>query len=120
MNLTNISAQDFKRVFKLLKAKEKLTAKLAVIEEQLERFESGRAHRGTISDSVGLESGGKRGKLKDSIVTALQAAGKDGLEVKVLAEKLGVEGVRISTWFATTGKKIKEIKKLGRGQFAWG
>ena len=58
--------------------------------------------------------------LKDRIVGTLKAAGKSGATVKDIAKKLGKSYGNISVWFHTTGKGIKEIKKLEPGRFAWG
>jgi len=57
--------------------------------------------------------------MKDRIVGALKTAGKSGATVKDLAVKLGKNYANISVWFHTTGKGIKEIKKVGPGKFAW-
>jgi len=57
--------------------------------------------------------------LKDRIVGTLKAAGKPGATVKDLAAKLGKSYGNISVWFHTTGKGIKEIKKVAPGKFAW-
>jgi len=57
--------------------------------------------------------------MKDRIVQALKTAGKSGATVKDLAAKLGKNYANISVWFHTTGKGIKEIKKVGPGKFAW-
>lgn len=57
--------------------------------------------------------------LKDVIVGALKAAGKSGATIKDLASKLGKNYANISVWFHTTGKGMKEIKKVEPGRFAW-
>ena len=57
--------------------------------------------------------------LKARIVGTLKAAGKSGATIKDLAKKLGKSYGNISVWFHTTGKKIKEIKKVEPGRFAW-
>ena len=57
--------------------------------------------------------------LKEGIIQALQAAGKSGMTVKEVAAKLGKSYGSISVWFHTTGKRIKEIKKVEAGRFAW-
>ena len=55
---------------------------------------------------------------KDRVIAVLQSAGKDGMSVADVAEKLGVKKNTLNVWFYTTGKKVKEIKKVGRGRFA--
>ena len=57
--------------------------------------------------------------LKQRIVQTLKTAGKSGVTVKDLAAKLGKSYGNISVWFHTTGKGIKEFKKVGPGRFAW-
>jgi hypothetical protein len=47
----------------------------------------------------------------------LKAAGKSGATVKELAAKLGKGYDNISVWFHTTGKGIREIKKVEPGRF---
>ena len=53
--------------------------------------------------------------LKERIVGALKAAGKSGATVKDLAAKLGKGSGNVSVWFHTTGKGIREIKKVAPG-----
>jgi hypothetical protein len=57
--------------------------------------------------------------LKEQIVGTLKAAGKSGATVKDLAAKLGKSYGNVSVWFHTTGKGIKEVKKIEPGRFAW-
>jgi hypothetical protein len=60
-----------------------------------------------------------RGGLKGRIIRGLRAAGDKGVMVKDLAGKLGKSYGNISVWFHTTGKRIKEIKKVAPGKYAW-
>jgi len=60
-----------------------------------------------------------RAPVKERIVQTLKAAGKSGTTIKDLAAKLGKNYGNISVWFHTTGKGIKEIKRVGPGRFAW-
>lgn len=121
MNLASISASDFVKIAKLLKAKEVLLAKVADIDSELSSFEvDGRAKAtGTKGPRIAKGPRAKRGVLKDTIIQLLKAAGKEGISVKDLATKTGVKGANIHAWFFTTGKKIKEIKKVGKSTHAW-
>ena len=56
----------------------------------------------------------RRGGLKERIIGALRAAGDKGAKVKDLAGKLGKSYGNISVWFHTTGKGVKEIKKIAQ------
>ena len=60
-----------------------------------------------------------RGGLKGRIIGALRAAGDKGVTVKDLASNLGKSYGNISVWLHTTGKGVKEIKKVAPGKFAW-
>ena len=58
--------------------------------------------------------------MKERIVGSLKASGKSGATVKDLAAKLGKSYGNVSVWFHTTGKGIREFKKVAPGRFAWG
>lgn len=60
-----------------------------------------------------------RGQLKKRIIAALTAAGKSGITIKDLSEKLGTSYGNISVWFHTTAKGVKQVKKVAPGRFAW-
>jgi len=60
-----------------------------------------------------------RGQLKERIIRTLKAAGKPGVTVKDLASRLGTSYGNISVWFRTTAKRVKEVKKVAPGRFAW-
>ena len=53
-----------------------------------------------------------RGALSARIHAELQRAGENGITVKNLASKLGANHKNIYIWFATTGKKNRNIKKV--------
>jgi hypothetical protein len=65
------------------------------------------------------KSGGRapRGALKEQIMTALQAAGAAGVQVKELAEAIGTKAVNIHSWFHSTIKRNPEIKKISGGHY---
>jgi hypothetical protein len=71
-----------------------------------------------------LAAGKARGRssgapLKERIVGTLKSAGISGVTVKDVARKLGKSYGNVSVWFHTTGKGMKEIKKVEPGRFAW-
>ena len=59
----------------------------------------------------------KRGELAARILSTLKAAGKEGMKVRDLSDKLGVKYKNLFIWFATTGKKNKGIKKVGEAHY---
>ena len=124
MNLASISAADFVKIARLLKSKEALLAKVADIDAELAAFDGGSAkgvRRGRPAKTAAAPKAhrAKRGAMKDTIITLLKEAGKAGLSVKDIAAKTGVKGANIHAWFFTTGKKIKEIQKVGKSTHAW-
>jgi len=62
---------------------------------------------------------GKPGVTKEGIVELLKGAGAEGITVKDLAVKLGVNPQRLYVWFGATGKAVKEIKKVAPAKYAW-
>jgi len=59
-----------------------------------------------------------RGELKGQILEMLNAAGKSGVTVKELAERIGVKTVNIHAWFSANLKKIDGLKKVGLARYA--
>jgi hypothetical protein len=60
-----------------------------------------------------------RGSVKDAVITQLKAAGKEGVSVVDLANTIGTKTQNLYTWFNQTGKKIPQIKKVGRGSYRY-
>ncbi len=56
--------------------------------------------------------GVKRGALSASIMEHLKAAGAEGIKIADLADKLGAKYKNVYIWFATTGKKNADIKRI--------
>ena len=54
----------------------------------------------------------KRGSLSTAILEHLQAAGSSGIKIADLADKLGAKYKNVYIWFATTGKKNHNIKRI--------
>jgi len=115
--------------------------KVEGLEQELDGIISGKpVGKGSARRRKGLQRGGSRGRiskaaksraavhrrvasprggLKGRIIRALKAAGNKGVTVKDLAGKLRKSYGSISVWFHTTGKGVKEIKKVAPGKFAW-
>lgn len=60
-----------------------------------------------------------KGELKARIIEHIKAAGKQGISIKELVPKLNSKYANVIVWFQTTGKKVKEIKKMAPGRYAW-
>jgi transposase-like protein len=61
----------------------------------------------------------KRGELKEAVLNLLKTTGKPGMGVKDIAARLGAKPKNIYVWFTSTGKSIKEIKRVGPAKYAW-
>ena len=61
----------------------------------------------------------QRGALKDAIIELVKGAGGDGIKVGEIAARIGVKYGNINTWVNTTGKAVKEIRKVGKARYAW-
>jgi uncharacterized protein YjcR len=130
MPLSNLSSADLTRLVELIKKKESLQEKLMEIDRQLEGLEAGtplRSKRGRkpgrppgTQSTVGAGRRKRRGKrLKGNFLKVLEAAGSAGITVKELASELGVKPGNVFSWFYTTGKKIKGIKKVGEAKYSY-
>ena len=58
-----------------------------------------------------------RGEMKDRIVAALEAAGKQGVRVKELASALNTKPVNVHSWFHSAIKRYPSIQKISGGHY---
>jgi hypothetical protein len=130
MSLANLTSSQLTKLVKLIKHKEQLQAELAQIDAELQSLESGSpllkkrgrkpARPSGIPGVAKPTKTRKRGKrLKESLLKELAAAGSTGMKVKELAAKLGVKPGNVFSWFYTTGKKVKGIKKVGEAKYSY-
>ena len=132
MSLSNLSSAQLARLIRLIKQKETLQAKVESIDAEIGALEGGKSapkrrgrKPGRPPGSVakvagpGRKKGRKSKRLKEPLLKALAAAGSSGVKVKDLATQLKVKPGNIFSWFYTTGKKIKGIKKVGEAKYAY-
>ncbi len=117
MALSDLSSSQLRRLVKLVRLKETLQAKLATANRQIDELEGGDAVSRRTSPKGKRRK--RRGAMRDSLLELLKTAGKDGLSVNELAERLKAKPASVSVWFYTIGKKIKGLKKIGRGRYAY-
>ena len=138
MNITNISSNALKNLIKLTQRKEGLLREIEKIESQLASLITGKPARTTgkrrgrpaktkkasrpakaAKATKGRSSAKRapRGQIKKKILTALKAAGEAGMKVTDLSKKIGVKNANVHVWFSSTGKKLPEIKRVGKGHF---
>lgn len=118
MALSDLSSTQLERLVQLIKEKEALHAQLDRVNQSLGALEKGEAP----NDGKALRQvrgRRRRAGLKDVLLKTLESAGKAGMTVKELAEKLGAKTSSVSVWFYTTGKKVKGVKKVGKGKYAY-
>ena len=120
MHITQLTLQDLRPLQRLLKKKQVLQSKIDNLNRLIERITDGRGTRvGQGFGGPGVGKISRHGELKTGVVEALQHAGKSGLHIKEIASSLQVKEPNIRVWFYSTGKKIKNIKKVGRARYAW-
>jgi hypothetical protein len=133
MNISNLSTDILKGLFKLTTKRDDLLKEVAKIESQLESLIAGKpvkktAGKGRRTSGKKVATKGKttkaattkrsaRGGLGKKILKALESAGDAGVKVAELAKSLKVKGTNLHVWFATTGKKHAGIKKVGKGHY---
>ena len=138
MNITNISSNALKNLIKLTQRKEGLLNEIQKIESQLASLITGKPARTTgkrrgrpakakkagrpakAAKATKDRSSAKRaprGQIKKKILSALKAAGDAGMKVTDLSKKIGVKNANVHVWFSSTGKKLPEIKRVGKGHF---
>jgi hypothetical protein len=120
INLSSLSADQFGSIVKLLKQREQLQAELTKVNAAIAKIAGTVPAAFSDEPSTGKGRGRRRGRrnLKASVIAELKTAGSKGMAVKDLSVKLGVPAANIFSWFYTTGKKIKDIQKVGEGRYA--
>jgi hypothetical protein len=118
MSLTTLSSRQLHQLVTLVKERESLQSRLARIDSSLAKL-SGEVEVQPRRTTEKRSKRRRRKALKEPLLKALQAAGKKGLTVKELATQLKSKSGSVGVWLYTTGKKIKTIKKIGRGRFAY-
>jgi hypothetical protein len=127
--IRNIPSAILRKLVVLSERKEALVARVQDIEQEMLRIQrrvesaEGRDDRPaqlTIT-RTGLRKMRRqqtgRGELKQKIVSALRAAGKKGIAVGDLSKKLRVKRANLYVWFNGTGRKMREIKKVGPARY---
>lgn len=124
MSLENLTSAKLGGLIALVEKREALQKELAKIENAIQTalgaVGSSRATRPKAGRPAAKKQNGKRGRrgaLKEAILTELKAAGGKGLSAKELSAKLGVKNQNIHVWFSSTGKTVKGLKKNKEG--AW-
>ena len=135
MNLSHLTSDTLKSLFKLTEKRDEFIKEVEKIESQLiglisvKSQATGGKRRGRPAKRGAKavkkapkvpKSGairGPRGGLGKKVLKALEAAGDAGVKVAELAKTLKVKGPNIHVWFATTGKKNKSIKRVGKGHY---
>jgi hypothetical protein len=138
MNITNISSNALKNLIKLTQRKEGLLREIEKIENQLASLLTGKPARTTgkrrgrpakakkagrpakaakATKGSSTTKRAPRGALKKKIFSALKAAGDAGMKVPDLSKKIGAKSQNVHVWFSSTGKKLPEIKRIGKGHF---
>ncbi len=122
MDITKLTSADLKTIGAFLDRKEKLLAEIETVDSELASFWNGETPlKAETPKGKALKTvmRAKRGDTKDKIIAVLQSAGSEGLHIKDISAKSGVKLQTLHVWFYSTGKKIKEIRKVAPATYAW-
>lgn len=140
MNLQNLTSSDLKEITRLIQKKESLLGEISKIDKQLDSMQPGAKPKARAAAKAPTRRKRKakpkakakakkakaaskkpvqRGQTKERILSLLRQAGAKGITVKEVAQKLGSTQNSVGVWFYTTGKKIKEIKKIAPATYAY-
>ena len=117
MAFSELSSGQLSRLVQLVRVKEELQKQIADINRRLSTFEStGQTEPKTIG---ARRRRVRRGTMGKAILKQLTHAGKAGVSVKEIATATGAKAQSVAVWIYTTGTKIKGLRKVARGRFAY-
>ncbi len=132
MMTPNLSTPQLEKILALLKERDGIDQQIAILfggssagaaaapAASTPARRRGRPPKSSVSAPVKATSAKKSGgTLKDQIVALLQNEGPGGLSVGEVAERIGAKKSSVNFWFYTAGKKVKGLKKVARGTFAY-
>ncbi len=115
----NLSSATLRSLLSLTEKRESLLSEVEKIESQISAVLGG-----GITNPVAVTASskprkafrtGKRGAMKEIILSALKEAGEAGIQVKDLAAKIGAKPQNVHVWIHTTGKKSGLVRAVGKG-----
>jgi DNA-binding transcriptional ArsR family regulator len=107
------------RLEKLLNERTRLTKRLILLDRQLYAGLAAQTAKAAKSAASRKVKGKPYGHTRVRILEALGKAGVKGMKVADLARKLGMRYGTVAVWFATTGKKVRGVKKVAPATFAF-
>jgi multidrug efflux pump subunit AcrB len=136
MSFVNFSSAEIKKIATFLEKKEALVGKVEQIDKQLEAIWGGESiaksrgvpkktsqkrksaeKRTSVRRVVKSTQKTSKRSLETEIINSLNKVGPQGVSAQDIADKLGKTVGNIRVWLYTTGKKNKQIKKVGKGRF---
>ncbi|CAN5554688.1 hypothetical protein BH09VER1_BH09VER1_38060 [soil metagenome] len=146
MDISSINTAKLKSLLKLTEVRDAIAAELQKVEEAIASVFSGSSAPAKTGPKPGkrrgrkpgrkavavaapdapaakaspakkaAKKGGRRGAMKDQILSILKEAGAKGASVKDISSKLGVKTQNVHVWFSTTGKTAG-VKKVSPGVY---
>jgi hypothetical protein len=119
MALSDLTSAQLKKALELLKERETLKKRLSLVDESLGALDGQSPKLEPKSENKGRKRRKRRGAMKQDVLAALSAVGTEGIKINELAEKLKAKRSSLAVWLYNNAKKIKGLKKIGRGQWAY-
>lgn len=128
MNLSHLTSDTLRNLIPLTEKRDDLIKNLRALESNIaavltgtatvivEAVTPGKTEAEVKSPKRAQKGRTNRGKLKEKILSLLEAAGSAGLGVKEISDKLGVKAGNVYVWFGSTGKTL--TTKVSRGRYA--
>jgi len=109
MALSDLSSAQLQKVLELLKERETLKKRLALVEDSLGALDGKPPKLEPKSENKGRKTRKRRGAMKRDVLAALIA----------VAEKVKAKRSSLAVWLYVNAKKIKGLKKIGRARWAY-
>lgn len=119
MKLIAISQSDMKSLSKLLTKQDSISSLLKQIDRRLNTIERSIGRKLPNGRTATQKSRRSKEPLDKRIPGALKKAGKAGIRVPDLAQKIDAHLPSVRVWFSKNATSNKNVKRVGRGIYRW-
>ncbi len=122
--LSQLSGDRIEAILRLVRKREDINSRLAIIETQLAEFDSKAKVRPKVERKPKVPAQPRQREkillpIKEQVLAVLRSTGPDGLRPKEIAQQIGRTAGSVAVWLYTNGMGIDGVSKPRPGRFVY-